>query len=675
MPRLILLFLLILLMSSQLNAQNRIDSMLNIVNKNLKDSTHARTLVNLGVASERSDNKKARAYFKEAIAMHENGVPGKWISSAYVRLASVYSSIGNRDSALYFFNQAKNYLEKNPDKKALSIYLTSWGVFNNNFGQYAEALAAYERNAALGESVIGKDNMAGNYLNMSNVYARLNQASKREESVFKALTLFEELNNEPGLSFCYNSLGNIFYEQKDYEKSEQYFQKSLAIRVKRNDKRGIAMMYNNLANVSMDTERFAQALELQHKSLKINEELQQLEEIGKNYVNLGKIYQKMNRLQEALNHLDKGEKIFKAIGITRYDAFISAEKGRIYTQQANEDQTRKSLALQKLEESVAQAQASGELTSELNAVTFLREFYIQEKNYEEAYKQLIRQHELTDSLEGKEVKLRISQLETQYEVAQKENEIALLKAQQQVQEAELDRQQARQTIIGIALISVIIISTLLVNRYRVVNRTRRQLEIEKMRSHIARDLHDDLGSALSSINIISQIGLTQQNGNAGNHFQRIHEQSGRMMESMSDIVWAINPENDTLEKLIIKMKEFAAEILEPKGIAIHFQIPEQANHIHLNAEKRKNLFLIFKEAVNNAAKYSEGNEVQVTLTLDSNTLTLLVTDNGKGFEEDTIKAGNGLRNMESRAREMHARLQLKSIPEQGTEVFVEIPLT
>src|SRR5690606_21216145 len=157
--------------------------------------------------------------------------------------------------------------------------------------------------------------------------------------------------------------GNIFYEQKDYEKSEQYFQKSLAIRVKRNDKRGIAMMYNNLANVSMDTERFAQALELQHKSLKINEELQQLEEIGKNYVNLGKIYQKMNRLQEALNYFDRGEKIFKAIGITRYDAFISAEKGRIYTQQANEDQTRKSLALQKLEESVAQAQASGELTS------------------------------------------------------------------------------------------------------------------------------------------------------------------------------------------------------------------------------------------------------------------------------------------------------------------------
>jgi len=672
MPRLILLFVLI---SCQVVAQSRIDSMLNIVNKNLNDSIHARTLVNLGVASERRDNIKARKYFKEAIALHENGVGGTWITSAYVRLAGIYVSIGNRDSALYFFNYAKNHLEKNPNKKALSAYLTGWGIFNNTFGQYDEALAAYERNAALGEAVIGKESMAGNYLNMSNVYARLNQASKREESIFKALALFEELNNEMGLSFCYNSLGNIFYEQKEYAKAEQYYQKSLDIRIKRNDKRGMATMYNNLANIAMDTERYAYALELQQASLTINEQQQQQEEVGKNYVNLGKIYQRMNRLQEALDYFDRGEKIFKALGITRHDAFISAEKGRIYTQQANEDQTRKSLALQKLKESVAQAQASGELISELNAVTFLREFYIQEKNFEEAYKQLIRQHELMDSLEGKEVKLRISQLETQYEVAQKENEITLLKAQQQVQEAELDRQQAKQTIIAVALISVIIISLLFVNRYRVLNRTRRQLEIEKMRSDIARDLHDDLGSALSSINIISQIGLTQQNGNAGNHFQRIHEQSGRMMESMSDIVWAINPENDTLEKLIIKMKEFAAEILEPKGITLHFQIPEQANHIRLNAETRKNLFLIFKEALNNAAKYSAGNEVRVTLTLVNNTLTLLVTDNGKGFEEATIKAGNGLRNMESRAREMHARLQRKSTPEQGTEVLVEIPLT
>lgn len=664
-----------ILLSTLLCAQSRIDSMLTIIDRNLNDSLHAKTLVNLGLAYERIDTKKSRKYFKSSLELHEGGLNGLWVNTAYVRLAGVYASIGDRDSALYFFDKAKSYLEKHPNNKALSAYLTGWGIFNNNFGNYAEALLAYERNVELGEAVLGKENMAGNYLNMSNVYARLNQAPKREESIFKALAIFEELNNEMGLSFCYNSLGNIFYEQKDYSKAEHYYQKSLTIRIKRNDKRGMATTYNNLANVAMDTDRFKEALELQQASLKLNEEQQLKEEIGKNYVNLGKIYQKMNRPQEALDYFNRGEKLFKELGIARFDAFISAEKGRVYTQQALQDEAHRSLALKKLNESIEQAQASGELISELHAVTFLKEFYLQEKNYEEAFKQLIRQQALTDSLEGKEVKLRISQMETQYQVAQKENEIELLKAQQQLQETELERQQANQNIIIIALVSVLVISVLLINRYRVLNRTRRQLEIEKMRSDIARDLHDDLGSVLSSINIMSQMGITQKNGQSESYLQRINEQSSRMMDTMSDIVWSIHPENDTVDKLLIKMKEFAAEILEPKGITYQFHEPPNPAAIHLNAGKRKNLFLIFKEAVNNAVKYSEGSNISIHLEQKDNTLTLAVNDNGKGFVETEIKHGNGLRNMETRAKQVKGTLLRQSKPNKGTSLTLSLPIT
>ncbi|MBX2946307.1 MAG: tetratricopeptide repeat protein [Cyclobacteriaceae bacterium] len=669
------LLLSLLSLPALLCAQKRIDSMLTIINRNLNDTIHAKTLVNLGLAYERIDTKKSRKYFKSSLELHEGGLNGLWVNTAYVRLAGVYVSIGDRDSALYFFDKSKSYLEKYPNNKGLSAYLTGWGIFNNNFGNYAEALIAYEKNDELGEAVLGKENMAGNYLNMSNVYARLNQASKREESTFKALVIFEELNNEMGLSFCYNSLGNIFYEQKDYTKAEQYYRKSLNIRIKRNDKRGMATTYNNLANIAMDTDRFKEALELQQAALELNKEQQLKEEIGKNYVNLGKIYQKMNRLQDALDYFNRGEQLFKELGITRFDAFISAEKGRVYTQQALQDEAQRSLALKKLNEGIEQAQASGELISELHAVTFLKEFYLQEKNYEEAFRQLIRQQALTDSLEGKEVKLRISQMETQYQVAQKENEIELLKARQQLHETELERQQANQNIIIIALVSVLVISIVLINRYRVLNRTRRQLELEKMRSDIARDLHDDLGSALSSINIISQMGITQKNGLSENYLQRINEQSSRMMDSMSDIVWSINPENDTVDKLLIKMKEFAAEILEPKGIAYQFDEPSNPAAIRLNAGKRKNLFLIYKEAINNAAKYSEGSNISIRLKESDNTLTLAVNDNGKGFLETEIKHGNGLRNMEARAKQVKGTLIRHSKPNEGTTVTVNLPIT
>src|SRR6185436_18271898 len=94
----------------------------------------------------------------------------------------------------------------------------------------------------------------------------------------------------------------------------------------------------------------------------------------------------------------------------------------------------------------------------------------------------------------------------------------------------------------------------------------------------------------------------------------IVDQSAKMMESMSDMVWSINPDNDTVQKTIVKMKEFSAEILEPKNIGYQFQVDETLNDVSLDVAKRKNLFLIFKEAINNAAKYSESTFININIS-------------------------------------------------------------
>lgn len=287
----------------------------------------------------------------------------------------------------------------------------------------------------------------------------------------------------------------------------------------------------------------------------------------------------------------------------------------------------------------------------------------------------MKKHEqLKDSIEGGTVLLQMKQLEEQYRSEKTEKEIELLKKEHALNDAELKRQRANQTGIGIALISVIIISLLLVNRYRVMNRSRRLIEIEKMRNHIARDLHDDIGSTLSSINIMSQIAL-QENGNAGTHLKKIATHSARMMENMSDIVWSINPRNDTLEQVAAKMKEFAAEILEPKEITYTFSIDESIVGLKLDVEKRKNIFLIFKEAVNNAAKYSEAGKLAIQLSRVNGSLILSVIDNGKGFDSATVIHGNGLNNMTERAHSMNGRLTQFSEPGKGNSVSLQVPLT
>ncbi|MFL5810353.1 MAG: triple tyrosine motif-containing protein, partial [Flavisolibacter sp.] len=200
---------------------------------------------------------------------------------------------------------------------------------------------------------------------------------------------------------------------------------------------------------------------------------------------------------------------------------------------------------------------------------------------------------------------------------------------------------------------------------------------ERLRTKIARDLHDDMGSALSSININSKMALqnAQQNTIVQGYLQKIKDNSGNMLESMSDIVWAINPANDTLEKIIIRMKEFAAEILEPLNINYSFKGELVTEQVKLDLNKRKNLYLIFKEAINNAAKYSQCHNIEIELKKESQNILLLIRDDGMGFKIEQSRQGNGLRNMNERARSIHALLEIESSIGNGTAVQLHLPIT
>jgi len=199
---------------------------------------------------------------------------------------------------------------------------------------------------------------------------------------------------------------------------------------------------------------------------------------------------------------------------------------------------------------------------------------------------------------------------------------------------------------------------------------------DRLRSKIARDLHDEMGSTLTSINIISKVTLQQVDGNVlmKTNLQKIKDHSSQMMESMSDIVWAINPANDTLEKIILRMKEHAAEMLEPAKINLHFSEGGALDNIKLNLAQRKDLYLIFKEAINNAVKYSEATEIHIHLGHENNNMKMQIKDNGKGFEAEKTYSGNGVRNMHSRAVQMKALLEIQSSPRAGTTILLQLPI-
>lgn len=208
-------------------------------------------------------------------------------------------------------------------------------------------------------------------------------------------------------------------------------------------------------------------------------------------------------------------------------------------------------------------------------------------------------------------------------------------------------------------------------------RLNRLIAVEKIRNRVARDLHDDMGSTLSTINILSSMAKAKLNSDAmktGEYINKISDNSQRMMEAMDDIVWAIKPANDTMQKVVARMREFATNVFEAKEIDLEFKASDEVNEAKIDMEGRRDFFLIFKEAVNNAAKYSKCSKAIVHVFVENRKLILLVKDNGVGFDVKDADGGNGLGNMQKRTDALHGKLQLTSKEGEGTEVRLTVPL-
>ncbi|MBA3647218.1 MAG: hypothetical protein H0W62_01485 [Chitinophagales bacterium] len=199
------------------------------------------------------------------------------------------------------------------------------------------------------------------------------------------------------------------------------------------------------------------------------------------------------------------------------------------------------------------------------------------------------------------------------------------------------------------------------------NRMNQVVKLQRIRNKIASDLHDDVGSTLSSISIFSELAK-QQSKEVSPLLDQIGEHSRKMLDTMADIVWTINPENDNFEKIILRMRSFAYNLLGAKNIAFEFDADESINKLKLPMEVRKNLFLIFKEAANNMAKYSEASRALFSVKYSNHQIKFMIRDNGNGFDEATIERGNGLNNMKRRAKEIGAQLLIESGVGSGTSV-------
>jgi two-component sensor histidine kinase len=214
-------------------------------------------------------------------------------------------------------------------------------------------------------------------------------------------------------------------------------------------------------------------------------------------------------------------------------------------------------------------------------------------------------------------------------------------------------------------------------------RVARLLELERVRTRIATDLHDDIGSSLSRMAILSEVAKRRTEGSARESTKiltDIAESARNAVDSMSDIVWAIDPRRDDLSNVVFRVRQFASDLLGAKGIAWQFQTAEGFERVKLNPEQRRHIFLIFKEAINNSVCHADCQTVYLSLEVVHHQIVGEIRDDGRGFKVPVTGqsagngAGHGLGNLRARAEQLGGSLCIDSSSGQGTRIRLSVPL-
>lgn len=209
-------------------------------------------------------------------------------------------------------------------------------------------------------------------------------------------------------------------------------------------------------------------------------------------------------------------------------------------------------------------------------------------------------------------------------------------------------------------------------RYRISQLIR----LQKVRNRIASDLHDDIGSALTHISILSELskaGVSPATETSA-FLNRISEEVASSGQALDDIVWSINSNNDTMEQMVARMRRYAAEILESRVEKYVIDFDDRFAHRRLSMEQRRDFFLMFKEVINNIYKHSKATQVEIRIWFEKNDLHLQVKDNGIGFDKSRSTERNGIKNMQARAEKWGGRFLIRSESGKGTETSISMPV-
>jgi signal transduction histidine kinase len=284
----------------------------------------------------------------------------------------------------------------------------------------------------------------------------------------------------------------------------------------------------------------------------------------------------------------------------------------------------------------------------------------------------------------------------QKEFNKKQNELKLLSKENELQAAIVAKERLRKNFAYLGIGAILLFSAYVFYRFRQHRNLGRQLshslvelketqenlirvekekEADNIRVRISRDIHDEVGATLSGVAFFSEMAKLKMEQNqqkdAQVYLKHITANSKEMVEKISDIVWAINPQNDSFDRIIAKLQAYAVNLCAGKDMRLHWNVPNQFRNYYPGMQERRNLYMLIKEGMNNAIKYSAAKNIYFSLLQQQDQLVIEIKDDGDGFDMQTVKKGNGLLNMQSRAAELNGTLQVESTIGKGTLIRLQ----
>lgn len=651
---------------------------------------------NIGLNDEAMGNfEEAKDNYFKSLKIREEIGGARGISITCNNLGTIFRRQGNLPEALKYFYKSLKLKEELDDKKGCALTLNNIGLIYVEQGALEDALINYDNALKYYSEIKDKNGSAMVYNNIGLLRKKKDNTKQALVEFGKALELNRETGNKNWIATNLTNIGGIYLndaveaaKKNDSITSKKLYADALKVLSEANEINVVSgNKYNHSANlislaeVQMGLGNYSESEKYLDQAIQISTEAGLKSVTRDGYMALSRL----NNLQADSPLYTNNERI--KFSQSAYKNFVAAGqvKDSIFTEENNKQlaelKTRFETEKKDKEIALLNTEKNFQLLSLKEQKAALMVSHLQSEKTKNELELLNQSKALQEmQLTKTQQELVSKMLESKTRAA----ELELAQKDKAIREEQLAREQLFRNILIIGSLVLMVIAFLLFNRYKLNQKLIHQKNLINQRKNISADLHDDVGSTLSSISIYSEAIKNKLHVNEPDKVMelvhKIGDTSRETISNLSDIVWSINPVNDSGKIVIGRMESFGSSILGSKNIKLNFNCDPELYKKEFGMELKQNLFLIYKEAINNAAKYSQGTEVKVNLNYLNGNIKMSISDNGSGFPSSSdanpagaySTSGNGLKNMQLRANQINGSLKVDSAA-SGTTITVSVP--